>query len=35
MQSAGYFAEAYTAEEIQENNILAKASVVSVPEDIE
>lgn len=35
MRPPGYFANAYTAEEIQEENRLAKASVVRPPKDLE
>jgi hypothetical protein len=35
MRPAGYFANAYTKAEIQEDNRLAKASMVEAPKDIE
>ncbi len=35
MRPAGYFANAYTCAEIQEDNRLAKASVVRAPKDLE
>jgi hypothetical protein len=35
MRPAGYFAGAYSRAEIQEENHLAKASVIRVPEDLE
>ena len=35
MRPAGYFASAYSRPEIQEDNRLAKASVVHAPKDLE
>jgi hypothetical protein len=35
LRPAGYFADAYTRAEIQEDNRLAKASVVRAPKDLE
>lgn len=35
MRPAGYFANAYTAAEIQDENRLAKASVIRAPKDLE
>jgi hypothetical protein len=35
MRPAGYFANAYSQAEIQEDNRLAKASVVKAPKDLE
>jgi hypothetical protein len=35
MRPAGYFADAYTKAQIQEDNVLAKASVVRAPKDLE
>ena len=35
MRPAGYFAHAYSLAEIQENNRLAKASVIRAPKDLE
>ena len=35
MRPAGYFAHAYTASEIEDENRIAKASVVEAPKDLE
>jgi hypothetical protein len=35
MRPAGYFADAYSRAEIQEDNRLAKASVIRAPKDLE
>jgi hypothetical protein len=35
MRPAGYFANAYSRAEIQEDNRLAKASVIRAPQDLE
>ncbi|MDR3459152.1 MAG: hypothetical protein P4N60_17115 [Verrucomicrobiae bacterium] len=35
LRPAGYFAQAYSREEIREENRLAKASVIRVPQDLE
>jgi hypothetical protein len=35
MRPPGYFAGCYTKAEIQEDNLLAKASIVRAPEDLE
>jgi hypothetical protein len=35
MRPAGYFADAYTRAEIQEDNRLAKSSVIRPPKDLE
>ena len=35
MRPAGYFANCYSKEEIREDNILAKASVIRPPKDLE
>lgn len=35
MRPAGYFANAYTDDEIQDENRLAKASVIGAPKDLE
>ena len=35
MRPAGYFAKAYGSAEIQEDNQLAKASVIRAPKDLE
>ena len=35
MRPAGYFAGAYSRAEIQEDNLLAKASVIRAPRDLE
>jgi len=35
IRPAGYFADVYTKAEIQEDNLLAKASVIRAPRDLE